>query len=196
MNRKKKYLIPKIKSKKITNDLIVTAGSGTCCCGTCLSYNFKIFTVKGYVPIYKLKNKMQVYSIDKNKKIQIAKIKLISKKRVSKNHKLIKVTLESGKHFSASFWHPLSDNFPIGFLKKGDIYNNEVVKKIETCIYTFGYTYDILLDNKTNIYFTTGLIPLRSTLSLRKNQTLPKIKEYIISSTSEFKSKSLLTSSS
>lgn len=194
---KKKYIKPKIIVKNINKNLIVTTGTGTTCCSaTCLPFYTRINTDKAAKLISNLKVGEKVISLNEENRVITAVVVKINKVKAPPFHKMIFIKFNNGLFIEASFWHPLANNLPIGYLEKGDVYFGRRVIEKKILIYHGDYTYDILLDNMTNIYFVNN-IPLKSTLT--KNyflSILPKIKEYTTSSISGSNSNRLLSFSS
>lgn len=131
----------------------------------CLPFYARIKTTEGDVPIIHLNKKSKVITLNKNGKIEISQILFFNKVRVSNTHRLVRIRLDNGNNFEASFFHPDIEDNPIGFLEVGENYFGSRIIEKQSIKYIGKYTYDILLEKSDNYYFVNN-IPLKSTLTI------------------------------
>ena len=97
--------------------------------------------------------------------------RLIEKKRETKTvstraaqtHRVVHLVLADAREVRVSPNHPMETGVPIGALRIGDIVAGSRVVRTELIPYDDRFTYDLLPDSDTRVYWADG-IPLRSTI--------------------------------
>jgi hypothetical protein len=79
------------------------------------------------------------------------------------NHHVVHLIFTDGRELFVSPGHPVADGRTAGSLQKGDALNNSIITKADLVLYDEPYTYDILPDSDTGMYFANGIL-LQSTL--------------------------------
>lgn len=132
--------------------------------GPCLHGNSLISVPKGFVLIKNLKSGDLVWTVDRfGHKIK-AVIVQKTRRLVSKDHKVVHITLEDGRKLIVSPGHPTIDNKELGSLKKGQILDKSQITSIQIMPYKEKYTYDILPSGDTGGYWANDIL-IGSTLS-------------------------------
>ena len=141
------------------------------CCGDfeettpaiCLTLGTSIDTPDGQFPVESLEQGMQVWSVDGGGKRIPVSILRTSKARVPSNFEVVVIVLQDGRTLSASPSHPSATGIPLVQYSVGDLMDGSNVVSIELKPYTEMFTYDILPDGETGLYWAAG-IKLQSTL--------------------------------
>ncbi len=129
----------------------------------CLSSDVTIATLDGKKNVRSIHIGSLVWSLNaKGQKLAVPVVKIV-KTPVPRSHKVVHVVLQDGREVSASPGHPTSDRRTIDLLKVGDSLDGSKVVKKEILPYKDQFTYDLLPESETGIYFANG-IPLKSTL--------------------------------
>ena len=124
----------------------------------CNSPSTMISTPDGSVPIKDLKAGDMVLSENK-RAVPLLKVCRIR----AKDHMICRLKLDNGTTLEISPGHPVRDGLRIGDLKKGDTIDGILVVKKEIVPYQYKYTYDILPDSRSRVYWANG-VRLVSTL--------------------------------
>jgi hypothetical protein len=72
-------------------------------------------------------------------------------------HRVQDIRFTGGQRWRISAEHPLADGRTIGDLRVGDRVDGAIVSSVETISYGEPYTYDILPDTGSGIYFAEGI---------------------------------------
>jgi hypothetical protein len=132
-------------------------------CPICLSGGTTIDTPTGPVRVEELHAGMLVWSSGSDGSRRAVPVLLVVKKPVSSPFQIVHLTLSDGRELSASAGHPTTDGRTLGILAPGDRLDGARVIEADLRISPRGFTYDILPDNDTGVYWANG-IPLKSTL--------------------------------
>ena len=132
-------------------------------CPICLASNTYILTPQGSVKVTDLKVGMPVWSLDKEGNKIAVPILRISKTRVPQNHRISHLVLSDGRKLDVSPNHPDISGKPMSLLQPGDLYDKSVVLENSLLPYWDLFTYDLLPDSETGLYFANGIL-LQSTL--------------------------------
>lgn len=130
----------------------------------CLSGETKISTPFGDILVKDIREKMTVWSTDKNGKKVESAVLLTGKTLVSKDHKVAHIILSDDREIFVSPGHKIADGRTAGELEAGDKIEGVNIKSAELIPYTEKYTYDILPSGDTGVYYANGIL-LQSTLS-------------------------------
>jgi hypothetical protein len=79
------------------------------------------------------------------------------------DHHVVHLVLADGRELFVSPGHPVADGRTAGSLKKGDTLDGSIITQAALVLYGERYTYDILPDSDTDMYFANGIL-LQSTL--------------------------------
>ena len=82
----------------------------------------------------------------------------------AKNHVICRIHFDDGVKLEVSPSHPLAGGGTIGGLRAGQVLEGKQVVKTERVPYRHAYTYDILPDSPSGVYWANG-VRLRSTLA-------------------------------
>lgn len=132
-------------------------------CPICLTEGTMISTPLGDVPVEKITEGTIVWSIDLNANKVIAKVSKVGKTAVPETHSVITLTLEDGRSVTASPRHEVVGGLEFQELAVGDEIEGSVITTREEHVYGKAYTYDILPDSPTGVYYANGIL-LESTL--------------------------------
>jgi hypothetical protein len=103
-----------------------------------------------------------VYSVDG------AAIRAVPILRVNRtpvvNHRVLRVTFDSGSSIEMTAGHPLSDGRPLSSLQPGNQLMGGIVMTVEDRPYAHEATFDILPDSTSGAYFASGVL-MGSTLA-------------------------------
>ena len=149
----------------ITVTMCIEPENGMCPYGcptcVCASPDTSIATPDGERPISDLLVGDLVYSVHQNKVMPRAVLEV----RVNPvfNHSVVRVTLTTGSTLEISARHPTADGRTFGDLSTGDALDSVEIVSVEVIPYQYPFTYDILPDSDTGIYFAGG-VAIGSTL--------------------------------
>ena len=134
-------------------------------CPICASPDTPIATPDGEQPIASLRVGDLVYSEDHD---AIVVVPLLKVEHTSvKRHRVMRVTLESGRVLEISPGHPTADGRRFGDLLAGSTLDAEHwVRSAELVPYTYDATFDILPASSTGTYYAAGAL-IGSTLFQR-----------------------------
>lgn len=132
--------------------------------GDCLPGDTFISVSSGSTQIKNLKSGDLVWTVDRFGNKVKAVIVQKTKRRVSKDHKVVYVVLEDGRELIASPGHPTIENREIGNLLKGQILDKSQIVSVQIMPYKEKYTYDILPSGDTGGYWANNIL-IGSTLS-------------------------------
>jgi len=135
-------------------------------CPICLAGGTIIDTPAGPVRIEEMHAGMLVWSPGSDGVRRAVPVQRTIKTSVPPSHRLVHLVLSDGRELFASPGHPLMDGRPVGTLTIGDEVDGAQVIRADSVPDTGKYTYDILPEGDTGIYFANG-IPLGSTLFQR-----------------------------
>lgn len=107
-----------------------------------------------------------VFSVDQNGKKIAVPLRLAAKTHAPKDHQVVHLRLADGRELFVSPGHQVADGRTAGSLEAGDTLDHSQVTRAQLIPYTESYTYDILPEGETGLYFGNGIL-LQSTL---KNQ--------------------------
>jgi hypothetical protein len=129
----------------------------------CLSGETHIATPSGDIVVKNMKGGEVVWSINaKGEKIAVPLL-LASHTEAPLNHHVVHLVLADGRELFVSSGHPVADGRTVGSLKKGDVLAGSIVLSAALVSYNEPYTYDILPDSDTGMYWANGIL-LQSTL--------------------------------
>lgn len=129
----------------------------------CLSGETHIATPSGDILVKNMKGGEVVWSVNaQGEKIAVS-VLIASHTKTPLNHHVVHLILADGRELFVSPGHPVADGRTAGSLKKGDTLDSSIVVKAELVLYDEPYTYDILPDSTTGMYWANGIL-LQSTL--------------------------------
>jgi hypothetical protein len=132
-------------------------------CPICLASNTNISTPSGGINVKDIKVGMHVWSLNKKGEKVMSTIVKISSTDVPKTHKVVHLILSDKRGVWVSPNHPTINDFSVGSLKIGDLYDGSKVQSVNIIPYWDNKTYDILPDSETGYYWASGIL-LGSTL--------------------------------
>ena len=107
-----------------------------------------------------------VYSVDHDA-IVVVPIARVNRTPVGADHRMLRVTLASGRVLEVSVGHPLPDIGHFDDLRPGSALLGVQVIDVQSVSYEHAATYDILPASDTGTYFAAGLL-VGSTLSTHR----------------------------
>ncbi len=130
----------------------------------CLSGETMIATPKGEQMVKHMKAGDLVWSINgRGEKIAVPLIAAAHTAAPS-DHRVVHLFLSDGRELVVSPGHKLANGIPVGSLRAGDSVDGSTVKSASLIPYGAKYTYDILPESETGMYWGNGII-LQSTLA-------------------------------
>jgi hypothetical protein len=129
----------------------------------CLSGETHIATPNGDILVKNMKGGEVVWSINAQGEKIAVPVLIASHSEAPLNHHVVHLVLADGRELFVSPGHPVADGRTAGSLAKGDTLDGSIVTKVELVPYNEPYTYDILPDSATGMYFANGIL-LQSTL--------------------------------
>lgn len=129
----------------------------------CLSSATFILTSAGKVNVKDLKIGMKIYTLSKKGVKELQPILKLSKIRVGNNQQIYHLVLDDMREVYLSPEHPTLLGKPAKSLQVGEMYDKSRIKSNTLVDYQDEFTYDLLPDGETGIYFAND-IPLLSTL--------------------------------
>ncbi len=133
-------------------------------CPICLATGTLISTPGGDLRVEDLRPGMLVWTQDSSGARISAPLLSVSRTPVPPTHEVVHLVLSDGRELYASPGHPTTDGRKVGDLRAGDALDGSLVVRADLVPYADGYTYDILPDGDSGIYWADG-IPLESTLA-------------------------------
>ena len=133
-------------------------------CPICLDGDTRIATPAGNVAAKDLREGMLVWTQDDSGARIAAPILRTVRVRVPIAHRMVHLMLEDGRELLASPGHPMADGRSLGLLLVGDQLDSSRVVRAERVGLPGAYTYDLLPDGATGLYWANGIL-LRSTIS-------------------------------
>jgi hypothetical protein len=134
--------------------------NGTCPVGCtaciCASPDTPIATPLGNRPIADLAAGDLVYSVDHDAIVAVPVLR--TNRAPVHDHRVVRVTLESGAVLEISPRHPTADGRTFGDLHAGDRLDRFTVTAAELVPYAHSFTYDILPASSTHTYFAAGAL--------------------------------------
>ncbi len=130
----------------------------------CLSGDTLISTPDGDVLIKNLKPGSPVFTREASGEKSVKSVIRTAKVPVPDGYEIYRLTFNDGKVLLVSGGHPTADGRIISGLEAGDSLDGKGIVSVERVIYADGYTYDILPEGGTGIYWANG-VALGSTLS-------------------------------
>ncbi len=152
-------------------DGICRGAGGVCILCECASPDTPVATPKGDVAISELHAGDLVYSID-GAAIRAVPITAVHRNPVE-HHRVVEVRLESGAVLAISASHPIADGRTFAELRAGTALGDSQIASVRLVPYSHPFTYDILPDSDTGVYFVAGAA-LGSTLRIGAAQSLPR----------------------
>jgi hypothetical protein len=128
----------------------------------CADPETPIATPSGDRPIASLGAGDLVYSIDRGALVIVPLVR--TQRTPVSNHRVMRVTLQSGGVLLISPLHPTADGRHFADLRAGDALDGVAVTSAELVPYAHDATYDILPDSDTHAYFAAGVL-IGSTLA-------------------------------
>jgi hypothetical protein len=129
---------------------------GTCSPCKCASPDTPIATPAGERAIAELVPGDLVYSID-GEQIRAVPILRINRTPVL-NHRVLRVTFDTGRSIEMTAGHPLADGDPLSVLKPGRELIGGTVASVVSIPYMHDATYDILPSSTSGAYFASGVL--------------------------------------
>jgi len=133
-------------------------GPGTCqgdC--ACAAPDTPIATPDGERAIADLRAGDLVYSVDGDA-IVVVPLRYVGQRPAPLGHRVVRVTLESGRSFDMSPGHPTADGRTLSELDAGDDLGALGVTGVEVVLYEAEHTYDILPASSSGAYFAAGAL--------------------------------------
>jgi hypothetical protein len=129
----------------------------------CLSGETRIATPSGDILVKNMKGGEVVWSINARGDRVAVPVSIASHTEAPFNHQVVHLRLVDGRELFVSPGHPVADGRTAGSLQKGDPLDGSIVSRSDLVQYAEQYTYDILPDSDTGMYFANGIL-LQSTL--------------------------------
>lgn len=146
------------------NGICVPAGQ-TCVWGVrCAAPTTMIATPSGERPISELVVGDLVYTADSSMLVAVP-LAAVHRSPVDGEHRVVRVTLETGRVLEISPGHPTADGRFFGDLHAGDFLDGARVLSAELELYPYDATYDILPSSDTATYVAGGVL-IGSTLAM------------------------------
>ncbi|GEM_PF-1596485 len=133
----------------------------------CLPPDTLIATPFGHKAVKNIRKGDIVWTISFGNKIKQASVKQLIKRKVSKNHQILRLVLADNRQLLVSAGHPDSSYKDLALLNKGDFLDRSYIIKRELLAYAHKYTYDILPEGETGTYFANNIL-IGSTLKTKK----------------------------
>ena len=139
----------------------------------CLSGDTLISTPDGDVLIKNLKPGSPVFTREGGGEKSVKPVIRTVKVPVPDGYEIYRLTFDDGNVLLVSGGHPTADGRKISGLEAGDSLDGKGIVSVERVVYGDGFTYDILPEGETGIYWANG-IALGSTLSPPPHQPLTR----------------------
>lgn len=131
----------------------------------CLSGETLIATPNGDILVKNMKGGEVVWSVNARGERVAVPVLIASHTNVPVDHHVVHLVLADGRELFVSPGHPVADGRTLGTLQKGDTLDGSIVIIAELVQYAETYTYDILPEGDTQMYFANGIL-LQSTLKI------------------------------
>jgi len=148
---------------------------GTCSACRCAAPDTPIATPDGERFIADLRPGDLVYSVD-GVQIRAVPIARVNRTPVV-NHRVLRVTFESGRSIEMTAGHPLSDGRPLSSLLPGSELLGGTVRSVSDVPYRHDATFDILPDSTSAAYFASGVL-VGSTLASAAQQNTVRLETF------------------
>lgn len=129
----------------------------------CLSGETRIATPIGDVPVKNIHKDDLVWSVNAEGKKVAVPVRLFTHTEAPTGHQVVHLTLADGRELFVSPRHKVADNRMAGSLLAGDSLEHSVIILAKLVPYDEPYTYDILPDSETGMYWGNDIL-LQSTL--------------------------------
>lgn len=129
----------------------------------CLSGDTRIETPNGDVSVKDMKKGMSVWTVDSTGKKIPGRVALIGKTFAPIGHTIVHLKLSDKRELYFSSGHKVADGRKAMELRAGDTLQGTAILSANLMPYTEEYTYDILPEGDTGMYFANGIL-LQSTL--------------------------------
>lgn len=129
----------------------------------CLSGDTSIETPSGDIAVKDAKEGMSVWTVDERGQKIASMIILTGKTSAPVGHKVVHIQLSDGRNLYVSPGHKVADGRKAGELRGGNTLQGATVLSANLIPYMEEYTYDILPEGGTGMYFADGIL-LQSTL--------------------------------
>ena len=144
------------------------ASNGTCPAGcaplcTCASPDTMIATPSGERPIADLAPGDLVYSAEGSALVEVP-LAAVHRTWVGGDHRMVRVTLDTGRTLEISPGHPTADGRFFSDLRAGERLDGAQIVTVELVPYAHDYTYDVLPASETATYVAGGVL-IGSTLA-------------------------------
>lgn len=144
---------------------VAPSETGTCPTGCvlcqCAAGDTMIGTADGDRPISEIRAGDLVYTYV-GSGIALRPVLAAEKNHVEPGHRMVRLTLDDGRSVRMSGPHPTADGRTFDAVRPGDVLGTARVTAVSEEIYEGEYTYDLLVDSPTGIYFASGA-PVGST---------------------------------
>ena len=137
--------------------------SGQPPCPICLARGTRIATPSGEVAVEDLRVGDVVWTLNgAGRRVAVPLIE-IGSTPVPATHRVVELRLSDGRAVNVSPGHPTADGRRVGDLVAGDGYDGALVVSAELTPYAGGFTFDVLPDGATGMYWANGVL-LASTI--------------------------------
>lgn len=131
----------------------------------CLSIHTQIDTPRGQIPVEQVTVGMSVWTMNQTGERIVAPILKIAKTPVPNTHQVVNLVLADGRAVHVSPSHPTADGTLVSYLRLGDTLDGSPITALTYIPYTHNYTYDILPQGPTGVFFANGIL-MGSTLTI------------------------------
>jgi hypothetical protein len=132
-------------------------------CPICLPEGVLIDTPQGNIAVERVTSRTYIWTRNLDGTRIAARVSAVARTPVPGDHQVVRVTLADGRAVTASPGHPTADGVPFADLRRGDALDGSLVVAAERIPYSGRFTYDLLPESETGIYWADG-VPVRSTL--------------------------------
>ena len=129
----------------------------------CLSGNTLIATPSGSKRVQSIREGEMVWSVDATGSRIVVPVKNVGHTLVPNDHKVVHLLLADDRELFVSPGHKLADGRAVGAILEGDVVDGAMVISAVLTLYNEPYTYDILPEGATGMYWAGGVL-LQSTL--------------------------------
>jgi len=129
----------------------------------CLAASSRIDTPRGQVVVSELAIGDAVWSLDSDGARVAVPLVAVGRRAAGTHHLVARLVLSDGREVVVSPGHPLAGGGTVGALAIGDLYDGATVVHLEREPYRDDYTYDLLPETATRLYWADGVL-LGSTL--------------------------------
>lgn len=124
----------------------------------CLPAATLISTSLGAHAVSELKVNDLVWSYNSNNEKILVPIKKMNIQAIPKGYQMIELLLSDGRKLTVSPLHPDRYGCPLDELQAGDFFNESKVISKSIVVYNKPYTYDLLPDSETRLYFANDIL--------------------------------------